>query len=465
MAECPIFTPQPVRMPADRLGLQNQVKREYDQSALTKMARDIDGELNRLTTYYGCATVTFASLAHGSSRAYNIPVHGPLFGTKYAVRVFVPIDMDGLHFSGYVSGDDRVTVVIDNATGSAQQPAESFDMCVAVERFPAGQIDMDLPDAGSYGGDQIITPPVGLGQLVITGYAPTATLADNKAVTPSTGSLILTGYEPTIAVTANHVPAPGLGNLILTGYAPTITASDGTRSIETGLGNLSLTGYAPTVTQASPYTVALLHMNSSSFPEEYGKTTTENGITSLDTAIKVFGAGSFYSGGVGYITMADSADFDLGNGDFTIEFCLMLANTSDTNGIILCKAATYAGSPFLIYQNLHTVNVSFSGNGTSQTDGGSNLRLGIFLGTGVWFKMCVTRYGNVFRTFQNGTMLNPPYGITSSVTLAQNTDVVSIAADGAGTNPFSGWIDEMRITKGLARYTSSYTVQSDEFPY
>lgn len=229
MADCPIFAPQPARMPADRLGLRSNVKRNYEQAAADRQAGAIDGEFNRLTTYYGCATITFASLADSASIAFNIPVHGPLFGTHYAVRVFVSIDLDGLSMSGYVSADDRVTVVFQNDTGAAVQPASSFDVCVAVERFPAGQdsISALTVTGGVATGDFVITPPIGLGQLVLTGYAPTVTATSgHHGIAPETGSLVLTGYAPTVSKTDNVIIAGSGGitpaNLVLTGYQPTV---------------------------------------------------------------------------------------------------------------------------------------------------------------------------------------------------------------------------------------------------
>lgn len=226
MADCPIFAPAAPKMPADRLGLRGTVKREYDQSSAERMTRNVDGEFNRLTTYYGCATVTFASLADSASVSYNIPVHGPLFGTHYAVRVFVNLDLGGLSMSGYVSADDRVTVVFQNDTGGAVQPASSFDVCVIVERYPVG-LNTGVgaqADAGSAGGDDIIFPPIQLGSLVLTGYAPT--------ITVGTGNI--------------DINTTGIGSLVLTSYAPVLTNTTLNQTISTGFGNLNITGYAPT---------------------------------------------------------------------------------------------------------------------------------------------------------------------------------------------------------------------------
>jgi len=98
----------------------------------------------------------------------------------------------------------------------------------------------------------------GLGQLTLTGYAPTIRVPER--ISAGLGQLTITGYAPTIGTgTGNQAVSAGLGTLTFTGLAPTVSATANVR-ITAGLGALTFTGYAPdqTLTLASPPAAALV---------------------------------------------------------------------------------------------------------------------------------------------------------------------------------------------------------------
>ena len=67
------------------------------------------------------------------------------------------------------------------------------------------------------------------------------------------------------------------------------------------------------------YVKFLSHCNASPFIDEIGNTITNTGVA-LDTVDKVFGAGSGVWDGTDDWSIADSADWDFGTGDYTIDF-------------------------------------------------------------------------------------------------------------------------------------------------
>src|SRR5512140_3292044 len=72
------------------------------------------------------------------------------------------------------------------------------------------------------------------------------------------------------------------------------------------------------------YTVSLLHMNGSDgstvFWDESARLWTAAGNARIDTAQSKFGgASALFAGTGGYINTADSADWDTGPGDFTVD--------------------------------------------------------------------------------------------------------------------------------------------------
>ena len=81
---------------------------------------------------------------------------------------------------------------------------------------------------------------------------------------------------------------------------------------------------------------------------------------------------------------------------------------------------------------------------------------------GQWNHFAITRSGNVFRTFKNGTKVSEftsPKAITRST--RDGTLKFSIGRS-QGSDFFKGYIDGLRITKGSALYTSNFTPSSTE---
>lgn len=87
----------------------------------------------------------------------------------------------------------------------------------------------------------------GVGELTLTGQAPTVTVSNNKNVTPDVGALTGSGYAPTWsseAAGSSFSGTPATGEITLSGYTPTVETP---RNISTLTGEISVTGYAPTV--------------------------------------------------------------------------------------------------------------------------------------------------------------------------------------------------------------------------
>ena len=81
---------------------------------------------------------------------------------------------------------------------------------------------------------------------------------------------------------------------------------------------------------------------------------------------------------------------------------------------------------------------------------------------GQWNHYAITRKGNIFRTFKNGTKVSEwtsPKSITRST--RDGTLKFSIGRS-QGSDYFKGYIDDLRVTKGTALYTTDFTAPSSE---
>lgn len=74
--------------------------------------------------------------------------------------------------------------------------------------------------------------------------------------------------------------------------------------------------------------------------------------------------------------------------------------------------------------------------------------------TNTWYHVAVTRAGTTINLFLNGVP------VVASVSSAQNFSAASYVIGGdqvGGVNSVNGYIDDLRITKGYARYTTNFT--------
>lgn len=185
------------------------------------------------------------------------------------------------------------------------------------------------------------------------------------------------------------------------------------------------------------------------------KVITPHGNAQLDTAQKEFGTASgLFDGASGtYIQTADNAAWDFGSGDFTIDFWFRAGSLT---------AQRFYG------QNDGAGNLNVIGEfGTSglvqflsRTAGVDNAdyRLTVGISTGVWTHMAIVRSGTSFFWFINGISQT----LTVATAIGSNTlpniaAVVTIGSDESGGTNYDGWLDEYRISKGIARWTSNFT--------
>ncbi len=117
-----------------RLNLSGRIPVEYSSSAIASLFRDVDNEVSRLTAMAGTAVWDPANILDGDNASVAVVVPGARVNTLSSVRVFAPYTLSGLGVSGYVSANDRVTIVLNNNTGGAVNLG-SGTWAVVVENF------------------------------------------------------------------------------------------------------------------------------------------------------------------------------------------------------------------------------------------------------------------------------------------------------------------------------------------
>lgn len=157
----------------------------------------------------------------------------------------------------------------------------------------------------------------------------------------------------------------------------------------------------------------------------------------------------------------DSGDWDL-PGDFTIEAHVRLRTLpTGTDATILAHWAF----PFSWNARIAaaSMDLQWSTNGVGVTGTGNKIYVGGDTVIDVWNHYAWCRDGNNFRCFREGIQA----GITTvsaDTFFLSAADIMMGASDTGSSNPLAGWIDNVRLTVGVARYTANFTPPTAEYP-
>lgn len=170
------------------------------------------------------------------------------------------------------------------------------------------------------------------------------------------------------------------------------------------------------------------------------------GNAQLTTADFKFGSASLLLDGNGdYIDTPSSADFAF-SGDFTIEAWVYLTTTSGSYKTIF-GSGTYG-----LYHISNTL-VWYSTVGGLTTFG--------TITNDAWHHVAISRSGTSLKCFVDGVQSGSTLTSSTSFTC---TTTWKIGYDAIGAAYLTSKVDEMRVTKGVARYTTNFTAPTAAFP-
>jgi hypothetical protein len=172
------------------------------------------------------------------------------------------------------------------------------------------------------------------------------------------------------------------------------------------------------------------------------------------SVVTKFTGGSMYFDGTGdYATIPASELFTLRTADFTVECWIYFVNFNNQQfvGTLSTNSTTswafYVQGSNLIFSNWNVTAVSYST--ASMT-------------TLTWYHVATTRQSGTFRLFVNGTVVNSNTPAVQDYSSAQTLYIGDDVAH-TGTGAFTGYISDLRITRGYARYTANFTAPASRF--
>jgi hypothetical protein len=210
------------------------------------------------------------------------------------------------------------------------------------------------------------------------------------------------------------------------------------------------------------YTKLLLHCDGSDGSQTFtdssgtGKVVTAVGNAQIDTAQSKFGGASALFDGTGdYLNLNGESDFAFGTGDFTIDFWFKLNALASPYEVYYDSRPSNGVYP-LIYSAGSPRTLRYFVSGGDRITGTTTLT------TDTWYHVAVTRSGTNTKLFLNGVQEGSTYSDSNDYLNGASKPFIGASFDGIYLN---GWIDELRVSKGIARWTANFTPPTSAYSY
>jgi hypothetical protein len=175
------------------------------------------------------------------------------------------------------------------------------------------------------------------------------------------------------------------------------------------------------------------------------------GNAQISTTQSKWGGSSIAFDGTGDWLLAPSSPNFAIDGNFTVEMWVYFNNTTtyvffDMRGI----GTAAPNNPVLFWSNSASKIQAYINDDFRITSGTLN--------TAQWYHVALTRSGTTVTLYVDGVSQGT-YTYSASI-----TQQALYVGTGSGLNSFNGYIDDLRITKGFARYTANFTAPIAPFP-
>jgi len=179
------------------------------------------------------------------------------------------------------------------------------------------------------------------------------------------------------------------------------------------------------------------------------------GDSKISTTQSKFGGSSMSFDGTGdFLVSPSNSVLVFGTGDFTVE-CWVYTPAIAEKGIL--QTSDTAGG----FKTSYTTGIVMAINSSGYWRfliGSGNLDTTVAPVINTWTHLAVTRASGQVKTFINGTVAT-----TATVTDNLTGNYIGIGSYYNTTYGWNGYIDDLRITKGVARYTANFTPPTSEF--
>ncbi len=194
----------------------------------------------------------------------------------------------------------------------------------------------------------------------------------------------------------------------------------------------------------------------------YARPVTYTGAIALSNAQAKFGSTSLFNNNIAndYIFtletgVAEPDSFDFSNNlDFTVELQIFPVSASGANNFAETDGALPSHQWNILLSNgNYFIQYSIDGTIFVSLDTGHNST------ASTWQHLALVRNGNDLDLFKDGVK-----GSTLDLTSVALWPLTAAVAEMRFCDGLSGYIDEIRVTRGLSRYTTNFTPPTEPFP-
>lgn len=181
------------------------------------------------------------------------------------------------------------------------------------------------------------------------------------------------------------------------------------------------------------------------------------GDAQVDTAVKKYGTGSMQFDGTGdYLILDDaSSSLALGTGDFTIEWWQYFTPDLGFESVIDYRPTGVNTASYFVLFHLNSTTLQFFAG---------SARINATVANSQWQHIACVRSNGTTKIYVDGTQSGASYTDSNDYLLADRRPVLFGQGFTEGGTPFNGYIDDLRITKGVARYTANFTPPAAKLP-
>ena len=266
----------------------------------------------------------------------------------------------------------------------------------------------------------LLSSVVGLGSTSTLAFDATQNYAGVTSITSSSGITTL--------------PDPYAQNLVLALPLANITGvgNSFTNDRNTQIRTASITGAG--VTAGTTKTITNTNVGIASTNKFYGGSGDFTG-TSTEKKLIVSNSGS---------------DFNMGTGDFTIEWWGYYSASATSNAYIIDVVPP--GQTFAIYRTTsNTIRLYSSSAGVDSVIMPANS-----FPFNQWVHFAVSRGSGIINAYVNGILVQST-NYAGSVGAGQNLEIGSYATDTVSTYNYDGYMQDLKVYKGLGKYTTNFT--------
>lgn len=170
---------------------------------------------------------------------------------------------------------------------------------------------------------------------------------------------------------------------------------------------------------------------------------------------KFYGSSAYFDGNGDYLSIVDSEDFKFGTGDFTIEFWRRRSRIQSIESYVTK------------YNNVYSQNSFWFGNLTSGAESfywysGSNFySIDVYnvAAQDEWGHLAAVRHNGIIKLYLNGVVIGSDASANAALSFNNDSNPVIVGGDNynGSTYDFQGYLQDLRIYKGVAKYTANFT--------